>query len=215
MINLLATGLISLCLLSPVQSPDCAGDIGVSTPFVSVQVPHHLPPIPLPPGLGGPLPVPHPVHPPFPLPGPPVPPVHPPHPVTGPDTPAPELPAIPAAPAPEQAVPAQPVPVVPSKPTPVFTPAPPTLQQIAESTPIPEPVPVAPVPAAQTMPNHYRPPFGDGSFGAAIGNTVAQFPDLLGIFTVLLGLGIIAIVERLDESPKFPNLFRKKAIANK
>lgn len=209
MINLLATGLVSLCLLSPVQSPDCTGDIGVSTPIVSAHVsvlPKNILPIPFPPipSVSFP-PVPLPVKPPVHLPEPP--PVHPPHPVPGPEGGNPiHLPA-PAAPVPEQAPPAlSPAPAEVPKPVPFFTP--PAIQQPPASTP--SPTPVASPPVTQKAPTHYRPPFNDGSFGAAIGNTAAQFPDLLWVFTILLGVGIVALVERLDESPKLQSIFRKK-----
>jgi hypothetical protein len=82
----------------------------------------------------------------------------------------------------------------------------PTIQHIAESAPASS----APSPTEQVTPRHYRPPFNDGSFGAAIGNTVAQFPDLIWLLTAVLTFGLIILVERLDESPKFQSIFKKK-----
>lgn len=195
MINLLATGLISLCLLSPAQSPDCAGGVGVSVTPPSISLPHvSVPPLPVGP-IVNPAPLP-PVVVPAPVPAAPTPmppSVTPPHQVT-PAAPAPLQPPAPTT----QPVPApQPHEHAVSVPTPVGAVEKPTPRASAHV----KAVDPAPARTADHKPAFLLPLPDDGSVGAAIVNTAVRFPDLTLLLTVLAGLGIIVLNEKLDTTP--------------
>lgn len=198
MINLLAAGLISVCLLSPVQSPDCAGGIGVSVPTPHIQLPAPLPALPALPALTLPnLPAPAPV--PVPVPVVPAPRPVAPAPVVAPPA------ALPAAPAPIDAPAPAPAPVVvpesptqPETPTTAAVPTTPPAEVITPPTQDPDPA------AHDTLESvkPTGPPFAGDSVPAMIGNTALQFPDIALFLLALAALGIILLNEKVDTSFK-------------
>jgi hypothetical protein len=74
--------------------------------------------------------------------------------------------------------------------------------------------PKAPVTVEQPeAPKHRQPPFDKGTIAGVVGNTVAEFPELGWLFAILAGLGVIALNEKLDESPKLKKIGRHSSKA--